>query len=143
MMLREILQSKGSDIFSVSADGKLREVVRTLCDRRCGALVVIEGERMVGVISERDILRTIDQTDQSLDEIPIRDRMTKDVITGSPEDSVRHAMGVMTEHRIRHLPVLDGEKLIGMISIGDLVKAEHHQLSVENHQLMNYIHEGA
>ncbi len=139
MLLRDILKSKGNRVLDIHLDSSLADVVQKLVEHRCGALVVSDGEEMVGIISERDILRALAELDQPLESIPASERMTKEVITGKPDDSVSDIMGLMTEKRIRHLPVLEKTKLVGMISIGDIVKAQHHQLTVENHYLMNYI----
>lgn len=139
MQLKEILESKGDQVHTIHPEQTLADVVRTLVERNCGSLVVCEGERMVGIITERDILRACDALEQPLEQVTVQSRMSREVVTGSPEDRVEHVMGLLTERRIRHLPVLKGEQLVGMISIGDVVKAQHHLLSIENHYLKNYI----
>jgi CBS domain-containing protein len=139
MFLKEILSSKGDDVFTISPQATLAEVVQQLNGHRCGLLVVSDGQEMVGVISERDILRAMADLDTPLEEIPVESHMTSNVITGSPSDDVNSMMGQMTKNRIRHLPVMDNEKLVGVISIGDLVKAHIDKLTMENHLLMNYI----
>ena len=87
--------------------------------------------KMVGIITERDILRACADRRGSLDDLTVTEYMTheKELLTGSPSNSVEHIMGIITDHRIRHLPVLEGEELVGIISIGDVVKAQHHQIS--------------
>ena len=95
---------------------------------------------MLGIITERDILRACARYRQSLEQLTVAEVMTHDVVTGAPGDSVEDTMGLMTEKRIRHLPVMDGGHLLGIISIGDVVKAQHDQLTMENHYLKNYIH---
>ena len=139
MLLTDILNTKGRGVLSTTPDESLGHVVEKLVENRCGALVVCEGETMVGIISERDILRAIVEVGKPLGEVLVRDRMTKEVITGSPDDPVSKIMGLMTENRVRHLPVLEDGKLAGVISIGDIVKAQHDRLTMENHYLMNYI----
>lgn len=139
MQLREILAAKGSHVLTIEPTATLADVVAKLVENRCGSLVVCDGERLVGIISERDILIAVAQVSEPLDAVMVRGRMTTDVVTGIPEDTVSEIMGLMSEKRIRHLPILDDGKLAGMISIGDIVKAQHHQLTVENHYLKNYI----
>jgi CBS domain-containing protein len=95
---------------------------------------------MLGIITERDILRACAAHHAPLAARKVADAMTTDVITASPGDCVEEAMGLLTDRRIRHLPVMDDDQLIGMISIGDVVKAQHDALSMENHYLKSYIH---
>ncbi len=94
---------------------------------------------MIGIISERDILRACAAMHDSLEDIPLRPLMSRNVITASPMDKVSDVMGMMTEHRVRHLPVMEAGELIGLISIGDVVKAQHAELTTENQLLKEYI----
>ena len=139
MQLREILKSKGSNVLTIEPTASLADVVQKLVENRCGSLVVCEGETMVGIISERDILIAVAEVSEPLNAIMVRGRMTSDVIAGSPSDTVSDIMGLMSQKRIRHLPILEDNKLAGVISIGDIVKAQYHQLTMENHYLKNYI----
>ncbi|MGD9724081.1 MAG: CBS domain-containing protein [Pirellulales bacterium] len=149
MTLRDILHSKGAVVHTIGPDATLENVVLTLVKHNCGSLVVCAGEvvdrcggpaeRMVGIITERDILRACAARRGSLAEMTVAEVMTRDVATGSPDDSVADTMGLMTQRRIRHLPVLEGGQLVGLISIGDVVKSQHDQLSLENHYLKSYI----
>lgn len=139
MHLREILKTKGSNVLTIEPTASLADVVQKLVENRCGSLVVCDGETMVGIISERDILIAVAEVSEPLDAIMVRGRMTTDVVTGSPHDTVSDIMGLMSQKRIRHLPILEDSKLAGLISIGDIVKAQYHQLTVENHYLKNYI----
>ncbi len=139
MRLRDILQVKGHNVISTRPDATLREAIDKLIENNCGSLVVMEGERMIGIITERDILKAAANTDQPLGSRFVRDHMTSDVLIGTPDDKVTSVMGLMTQERIRHLPVCEQERLVGVISIGDVVKAQHDHLSVENHYLKNYI----
>ncbi len=138
MKLHEILAIKGSDVHSIHPDATLADVVDKLVEVNCGSLLVCEDEQMVGIITERDILRACSMR-KVLGETSVRGVMTSNVVTSKPSDDIGTVMGLMTDHRIRHLPVLDDGKLVGMISIGDLVKSQHVQLEVENHYLKNYI----
>lgn len=140
MRLREILINKGSNVHTIEPSSTLTNVVDKLVEHNCGSLVVVEGGQMIGIITERDILRACASKSQTLEEIRIADVMTVDVISGSPDDSVNDTMGLMTDNRIRHLPVLDEDgQLAGLISIGDVVKVQHDSLSMENHYLKSYI----
>jgi CBS domain-containing protein len=144
MLLREILQDKGSHVLSITLNATLADVVQKLVKNNCGSLVVCDAEgdagRMVGIITERDILRASADRSATLEQMRVADRMSRNPVTCNPDDSVQDAMGVMTERRIRHLPIVnDHGKLIGMVSIGDLVKYQHDQLTMENHYLKTYI----
>jgi CBS domain-containing protein len=117
--------------------------VQVLVRHNIGSLMVCEEadcRRMLGIITERDILRALAAHRGSLETIEVADIMTTNVITGTPADSVEDIMGVMTDNRIRHLPILENEELVGIISIGDIVKAQHDALTMENHYLKSYLH---
>ena len=138
-LLRELLQVKGSLVYTISPEATLAEVVDRLNDHNCGSLVVCQDGRMVGIITDRDILRACAKLNGAMDQARVADHMTRDVITGTPEDRVAEVMGLMTDKRIRHLPLLEGGNLCGLISIGDVVKAQHQQVCVENYYLKSYI----
>ncbi len=145
MTLQEILRAKGTAVVTVRAEATLEEVVSILVEHNIGSLVVCEpgfatrDRRLVGIVTERDILRACARHRRPLAQFLVRDVMTTDVITGALDDSVESAMGTMTEHRIRHLPVVDQGVLRGIISIGDVVKTQHDQLTLENHFLKSYL----
>ena len=139
MRVQEILQSKGKAVHQISPSHTLADVVALLVNFNCGSLLVTDSGKVLGIITERDILKAIHGEKQSLRELYVRDFMTQNLVTGAQGDEVGKLMGLMTVHRVRHLPILDGEQLAGMISIGDLVKAQCDCLSAENHQLMSYI----
>ncbi len=141
MKLQEILRAKGVEVFTTVPGVTLSRVAELLVEHNCGSLVVVETEgskKMVGIITERDILRAC-AADKQLDQVKVDAVMSKRLITGRMSDSVAKIMGLLTENRVRHLPVIEGDELVGMISIGDVVKAQHDQLSAENHYLKNYI----
>jgi len=146
MTLREILQSKGAQVFKIEPDATLDDAVSKLVNHNIGALVVCDSmadaERppMIGIITERDILRMCAARRGALSEIAVSEVMSFPVTTCVPEDKVTHAMALLTQRRIRHLPVEQAGELCGMISIGDLVKSKSHELSFENHYLKSYIH---
>jgi CBS domain-containing protein len=139
MRVREILEIKGDSVHTISPAASLTEVVKKLVDYNCGSLLVCDGERIVGIITERDILRACAKLGSALDDVSVASRMSANLVTGTPDDSVEEIMGLMTDRRIRHLPVVEDGQLAGLISIGDVVKAQHQRLSVENHYLKSYI----
>jgi CBS domain-containing protein len=143
MSLAQILQDKGSRVFSISPHATLADVVHKLVKNNCGSLVVCEEDdctRMLGIITERDILKACAADKMPLENYHVSDVMSVDLAVCSPNDSVQDAMGVMTDRRIRHLPVVNEDsKLVGIVSIGDLVKHQHDQLTMENHYLKSYI----
>ena len=139
MKLQEILRVKGTGVHKIGPEASLAEVVQRLVECGCGSLLVCDGDRMVGIITERDILRACAAKAAPLEEIQVTVHMTVEVVTGSPGDDVSDIMGLMTSKRIRHLPIMEDAELAGMISIGDVVKAQHAHLSVENHYLKEYI----
>ncbi len=141
MLLKDILRQKGGDVYRVEPRATLAEVVDRLVEHNVGSLLVCQGEAITGIITERDILRACRRPSVQLDQQFVQDYMTglDELITGSPDDKVCDVMGLLTEKRIRHLPILQDGTLVGMISIGDVVKAQHDHLSVENHYLKTYI----
>ena len=139
MKMYEILQNKGDQVFSISPQSTLADVVQTLVDNNCGSLLVMDGSELVGIITERDILKTCAEETRPLAQIMVYERMTTEVMTGSPQEDVNEIMGTLTTNRIRHLPIVDRQELVGVISIGDVVKAQHDRLSLENHFLKQYI----
>lgn len=144
MILREILQSKGTLVRTIDASDSLESVVQELVRHNCGSLVVCDSQsasrRMVGIITERDILRACASHRGALCDLRVSEAMTVNVVVGSPHDSIEDTMGLMTNRRIRHLPVIDDDELIGLVSIGDIVKTQHDRLTMENHYLKNYLH---
>ena len=138
MKLREILKCKGDNVHTVSMHATLQEVVDALVRNNCGSLVVLENDRMCGIITERDILRAA-AVGTPLGESRVKQHMSMNLLVGNPVDEIGTAMGMMTEHRVRHLPIVEQDELVGIISIGDVVKAQHDQLTMENHYLKNYI----
>jgi CBS domain-containing protein len=145
MTLRDILNVKGTDVYTLDEKATLDDVVQKLVKCNCGSLVIMDGPahggrgRMVGIITERDILRACAARRNSLDRMPVTEGMTRDVVTAAPTDSIEETMRLMTERRLRHLPVVEQGELVGLVSIGDLVKAHHEQCVMENHYLKTYI----
>lgn len=144
MTLEEILKAKGSSVFTIIPEATVAEAIQELVRHNIGALVVCrrdlaEGEQIDGIISERDVLRFVAAGKASPEETPVSEVMTKEVITGALSEPVEQVMGLMTGKRIRHLPVLSGKRLVGIVSIGDVVKAQHDRLVMENQFMKDYI----
>ncbi len=149
MTLREILHVKGHVVHTIGSETTLDVVVQTLVKHNCGSLVVCDPppsdpnceapDSMVGIITERDILKATASHPDRISAVKVADVMSRNVTTGSPDDSVEDTMGLLTDRRIRHLPVIEDGKLVGLISIGDVVKTQYERLSMENHYLKNYL----
>ena len=142
MTLNEILAAKGATVQTISPDASLRELVDRLNQRNIGSLVVVDDSedppRIAGIITERDILHACAAGDD-LTATKVSKWMSTELVTGSPSDAVSEIMGLLTEKRIRHLPVLEKGRLVGIISIGDVVKTQHDQLAMENQFMRRYI----
>ena len=138
-VLSQLLDLKGHEIFSVTPDTAVIDAIRVMAEKHVGALLVMEGPRMAGIVSERDYARKVVLLGRSSESTPVRDIMTAAVRTIEADDTVDDAMRLMTEHRIRHLPVLDGAQVVGIVSIGDLVKSviEEQRHTIED--LQTYI----
>jgi len=140
MYVKNVLQYKGHQIISVAPSNSLLEVAKTLRENKIGAALVCEGEgRMCGVISERDIIIAIAKHGAAILEGKVSDFMTEGVYTCSLEDDMKKVMEQMTSKRIRHLPVIEDGKVVGVISIGDVVKQRMAETEAESEALMTYI----
>ena len=138
--VRQLLEQKGRQVVSIAPGAAVLEAVRMMAERHVGALLVMEGESLSGIVSERDYARKVILMGRSSADTPVRDIMTAPVITVQPEATVQTCMQIMTERRVRHLPVLDRGRVVGMVSIGDLVKAVMAEQQQQIEQLENYIH---
>lgn len=139
MYVRDILRDKGAEVFTVAPDAPVSELARELVARRIGAAVVADAGAVVGVVSERDILYAVAERGVDCLQALVRDLMTADVVTCTPDTSLDEVMASMTRRRIRHLPVLDGGALAGIVSIGDAVKGRLESIEREATQLREYI----
>ncbi|MCG2842195.1 CBS domain-containing protein [Sandaracinobacter sp. RS1-74] len=139
MEVAGILREKGSAVASVGPDTSVEEIVGELTTRRIGAVLVLDGEEVVGVVSERDVVRGLAGHESQVLKLRAKDIMTSPVITILPGDSVVEAMELMTDRRIRHLPVVESGRLAGLVSIGDLVKARIEEAEREALALKDYI----
>ena len=139
MLVSDILSDKGRLVHTCTPDDSLADVVDLLVGHNIGSLVVLDDGEMVGIITERDILRASAATRGPLEFLNVRERMTRCPVVAAPQHEVSDVMCVMTERRIRHVPVVERGSLVGIISIGDTVKAQHDELCRENHYLKSYI----
>jgi CBS domain-containing protein len=141
VQVREILSAKGiTEVFTIVPTATVAELLDTLADRNVGALIVSsDGIRMDGIVSERDIVRKMRALPDP-GSLTVREIMTEAVHVCAPDDTLGDVMGIMTEHRVRHVPVLDDGILVGVLSIGDAVKSRMDQLEFERDQLTHYLH---
>jgi CBS domain-containing protein len=138
--VRQLLQAKGRTIHTVAPGARVFDALKLMAEKDVGALIVTEGDRLAGIISERDYARKVILLGKSSQDIPVRDIMTGKVITVGLDQTVEECMTIMTGKRIRHLPVTEGERLVGVLSIGDLVKEVIAEQEQTIRQLESYIH---
>ena len=120
--IQTLLKKKGYDVWSIAPDASVYDAIHLMAEKAVGALIVMDGSKLVGVISERDYARKIILEGRSSENTKISEIMSSEVITTGPDNRIEECMAIMTERRIRHLPVLDGNEVLGVISLGDLVK---------------------
>ena len=139
MIIRDILNMKGGAIFSMAPDGRVSDAVSMMVANDIGSLVVMDGGRMTGMLTFREVLKALDAQSGNLAELRIGEVMVADPISGSPDDSLDHLREVMTKNHVRYLPVKDGEALLGVISFHDVAKSVIKETSFENRLLKRYI----
>jgi CBS domain-containing protein len=138
--LNQLLAAKGGQVYSIRPDATVIDALRLMAQKDVGALLVMEDTRVVGIMSERDYARKVILQGKSSQDMPVREIMTADVVKIDPSRTVEECMGLMTQRRIRHLPVCEGDKLVGLVSIGDLVKEVIAEQEQTIKQLESYIH---
>ena len=139
MKVKEILAGKGHNVWSIEPGSSVFDAMKLMAEKGVGALIVREGERVAGVISERDYARKVILEGRSSPTTEVREIMSTHVLYAGPEHTIEECMAVMTDKRVRHLPVLEGGRLIGVVSIGDLVKAIISEQQFRIEQLEKYI----
>lgn len=137
--VRELLESKGHDVWTIGPDDSVYDALRIMADREIGALVVLDAGRPVGLLSERDYARNVILKGRMSRDTAVRDIMTSRVVCARPDQTVEECMALITDKRIRHLPVMSDGNLVGIISIGDLVKAIIAEQQFVIEQLAHYI----
>ena len=135
----QLLDTKGHDVWSVHPNDTVFDAIKKMADKKIGALVVLEDDQIVGIITERHYARNVILEGKSSPETPVRDIMTTHVVCARTDQTIEESMAVMTEKRIRHLPVVDQKRLVGLISIGDLVKSTIADKIFTIEQLTHYI----
>ena len=135
----QLLRVKGSHFYSVAPTDSVLQAIEIMANRHIGALLVMNQGTLLGIISERDYARKVILKNRSSHDTPVSDIMTSPAVTVTPHDTVHHCMQLMTEHRFRHLPVIDSGRVVGILSIGDLVKAVIEEQSAHIEQLERYI----
>ena len=135
----QLLQIKGTQIFSVAPQDSVLRAIEIMATKHVGALLVMSGSNLIGIISERDYARKVILKNRSSHDTPVSDIMTSPAVSVTPDDTVHRCMQLMTEGRFRHLPVMKGGRVVGMLSIGDLVKAVIQEQTEHIEQLERYI----
>lgn len=143
MQIGDLLKHKGGTVVTISPQDSISTVLASLAEHNIGALVVTSDDDLVGIISERDIVRALHRTGVGILQTPVRDLMTTTVTSCSPTDVVEDIAGIMTERRFRHMPVVEDGRLCGIVTIGDVVAARIRQLEQDRGQLEQYIRQGA
>ena len=140
MKVRALLNSKGKDIVSIDADGSVEDAIRSMHSRKISAIMVTEHGKTVGIFTERDVVRCyISSGGKSFKEIKVKDAMVSNLIVAVPDDEVHDIGTIMIEKNIRHLPVIDNHRVIGMLSIRDIIQTQVKKLTTEIHYLKDYI----
>jgi len=140
--LYEILEEKGGEVLKVDAESSVFEAVQLMVEKNVGSLLVTEGGDITGIVTERDYLRRVTLEGRTDRETPVREIMSSPLIVASPETTVDECMALMTDRRIRHVPVVEEGKVVGLVSIGDLVKFKSKLQTFEIQYLTNYITAG-
>jgi len=139
MSVKRILDDKGGDVETSSAETSVHEIAKVLADRKIGAVVILDGSQIAGILSERDIVRAVARDGNAALEKPARAYMTEKVVTCALSETNDDVMHKMTDGRFRHLPVVDNDQLIGIVSIGDVVKRRIAEVEREASEMRNYI----
>jgi CBS domain-containing protein len=144
MLVQDILRSKGSRVVTIDPEATVNEAVARLVQNNIGSLPVVDAEgQIIGIFAERDVLRMIHHRGDGFGRIRVAEVMTCNPITCSTHDDVNDVMGQMSERRIAKVPVTEDGKLVGIISVGDVIKVMYDKVQTENHHLLSYIHGGA
>jgi CBS domain-containing protein len=142
MRIADVLRNKGAAVTTINAEATVAELLAGLAEQNIGAMVVVGDDGVVGIVSERDVVRQLHTHGGSVLSRPVSKIMTTLVATCTKSDTVDEISALMTTNRVRHVPVLDGKKLIGIVSIGDVVKTRMEELEAEQEQLHSYITQG-
>ena len=138
-LVKHLLEDKGGAIYAIEPDKPVLDAIRLMAEKYIGALLVMKGSQLLGIVSERDYARKVILKGRSSADTPVREIMSASVLTVAPGDSVNHCMKLMTDRRVRHLPVVDDGRVLGVVSIGDLVKAVIEDQAQELEHMQRYI----
>ena len=139
MKIRDLIRDKGLEFIAVDSNATVDIAINKMVDRNIGAILVMEDGKLAGLFTERDVLRCWATKGENFCRIPIKEVMTKDLVIAEPDDEVNYAMTIMINKRIRHLPVIEKGKIVSVVSIRDMVKAQVSNLQAEVHYLKDYI----
>lgn len=139
LQVKHLLAEKGHDVHTIGPDAPVLDAIRSMAERHIGALLVMRGDELVGIVSERDYARKVILLGRHSDDTPVNEIMSPNVLTVGPEDTVETCMRLCTDRRVRHLPVVESRKVVGLVSIGDLVKAVISEQTTQIEQLERYI----
>lgn len=143
MRIADVLRSKGTEVATLEPTATVSQLLAALAEHNIGAMVVMSTEGVAGIVSERDVVRRLNERGPGLVDAPVSEIMTTDVATCTPDETVDHLTVLMTERRIRHVPVVVGRRLVGIVSIGDVVKSRMDELEHTQEQLHAYIVQGS
>ncbi len=140
MKVKELLETKGKEVFSMDASGTVEDAIRFMDSKKISAIIITENDRTAGIFTERDVVRCyIAKEGRTFHDIPVSESMTRNLMVAELGDELNSVMSVMVEKNIRHLPVIDTGKVIGMLSIRDIVLSQVHKMTTEIHYLKDYI----
>jgi CBS domain-containing protein len=140
MKVSDLLKEKGSHVITVTPNQPVFDALKMLLDHKIGSLVVLDTDNQIkGIITERDLIREITRDYDALKSLKVADLMSTNLIVGTPDDEIEYIMGIMTQNRIRHLPIVTNQGLVGIVSIGDIVKTLLQETEVKNRFLEDYI----
>lgn len=140
MKAKDILQTKGTRVITIIEDSLLVDAMAIFFANKVGSLLVVDKyDKILGIVAPNDVLKAVHKNLERVPEIRVREVMVTDLIVATPEDDIEYIQNIMTENRVRHIPILDTGELVGMISIGDVVKAQMKEKNVENRYLKDYI----
>lgn len=140
--IKNILEKKGSDVVTIRKGDKIIDAVKLMNKHKIGSLLVLDKKKLVGIITERDLLQVFEKEDGLIKKTKVEDVMTKNLIIGLLSDDIGYAMDIMTKNKIRHLPIMERENIIGMISIGDVVNNQLDEAEYDKRYLMDYMNRG-
>jgi CBS domain-containing protein len=142
MRIADVLRNKGAEVATISPDTTVTELLAGMAQRNIGAMVVVGPDGLVGIVSERDVVRRLNERGAELLKMPVSEIMTSVVVTCAPGDAVDTLSVLMTQNRVRHVPVIVNGQLAGIVSIGDVVKTRMDEMQAEREQLQTYITQG-